>query len=305
MGLVEHQGFQPQGEIGVPRQAAALGAAGPEPVHQDPHRRAGLAGVAAGPIDMLAAAAEAQAHQFAVHHRIHQPAGGGHLGTRQVLRQVAAGIRRRRVDLEAEDAGKDLGRETHGRDSKGLLTSPKVHRPGGPTSAVNRWTPGELAPGYLPRAQGSEMGRIHLTVDDTEIMGREKAYQMGQRDLGGVGPAREHGLAVERPADGDAIQPPRQFRAVFAFDPGLERVCMARLVQCAVCRDHRGGNPGAAGAGAGRRALPHHPGERRVHPHLVIGPGEAFLEGAGNLEFGGKQHHARVRRPPQDGFARD
>jgi hypothetical protein len=52
------------------------------------------------------------------------------------------------------------------------------------------------------------MGGIHLAVDDTEIMACEKAYQMGQGDLGGVGPAREHGLAEERPADGDAIEPP-------------------------------------------------------------------------------------------------
>ena len=56
------------------------------------------------------------------------------------------------------------------------------------------------------------MGRIHLTVDHTEMMEREKAYQMGQCDLGGIGLAREHGLAVERPPDGDAIQPPRQLR---------------------------------------------------------------------------------------------
>ena len=56
---------------------------------------------------------------------------------------------------------------------------------------------------------------------------------------------------------------------------------MTRLVQRAVSRDHEGGNPGAAGAFPGRCALPHHPGERRVHPHLIIGTGEAFLEGNG------------------------
>ena len=104
MGLVEHQGLEAHGDIRVPRQGngAGRGWAGTRP-HRDPHRRAGLAGVAAGAVDVVAAAAEAHAHQLAVHHRIHQPAGSGHLGTGLAFRQVTAWIGRRQVKLETED----------------------------------------------------------------------------------------------------------------------------------------------------------------------------------------------------------
>jgi hypothetical protein len=100
------------------------------------------------------------------------------------------------------------------------LHAPSARQSGFPGKSLEQGR--KLAPGNFPRTQGSQVGRFHLTVYDAEIMGREEARQMGQCDLGGVGLAREHGLAIERPADGDAIQAPRQFRAVVAFDPGFE-----------------------------------------------------------------------------------
>lgn len=76
---------------------------------------------------------------------------------------------------------------------------------------------------------------------------------------------------------------------------------MQVLVRCA----HLGHNPGAlllrpGGAGAGLN----HPGKGLIHGHHIAAGLERTAEAAVEVQGFGKQHAARVRRPPENGAAR-
>ena len=121
------------------------------------------------------------------------------------------------------------------------------------------------------------MGGVHLTVDQAESPALELAHQVHERDLGGIGDAREHRLPVEHAPDRDAIEAADQF----AVDPGFDRMGVARR-RAGPCR------PAIIGgvihvpslAEPRRRAALHHGPKRGIGAHLVIAAAQAL--GAAN-----------------------
>jgi hypothetical protein len=94
------------------RTGPALAAVGLEALHRDAQRHAGLALVAMGAVGEQAAAAEAAGHQGGIGFSVDQVAGRGHLGTRRLVRQVAARVGRRGVELQRGE--RKLFRVGHG-----------------------------------------------------------------------------------------------------------------------------------------------------------------------------------------------
>src|SRR6185503_5567886 len=87
-----------QGLVLLP--GAALRAVGVELPDRDAHRHAGAAGVAMRAVSEDAAAAEAGLDQVAVQLGVDEMARRRDLGARHAVRQVAARIRRRYVELQ-------------------------------------------------------------------------------------------------------------------------------------------------------------------------------------------------------------
>src|SRR6185312_5024219 len=90
-------------EVGVARERAALRARGLELPGHHPHGEARMAVVAIGAVRERAAAAEARGDQRAVGFRVDEVAGRGDLRARELAGQVAARIRRCRVELQVRD----------------------------------------------------------------------------------------------------------------------------------------------------------------------------------------------------------
>ena len=117
----------------------------------------------------------------------------------------------------------------------------------------------ERGSGNLARAERGEVRGVHLTVDDAERPPLELRDEMDERELRGVGHAREHRLAEERAADRNAVQAADKI----AVNPGLDRVRVAGVVEGAVGLDHLIGDPRAGLARPRRGARLHHVGETR------------------------------------------
>src|SRR4249920_2902001 len=79
---------------------AALGAAGAELSRDDAHRHAGAAAVAIGAVGEGAAAPEARPNQLAVDLRVDGMTRGSDLRARQLIRQIAARVGCRGVELQ-------------------------------------------------------------------------------------------------------------------------------------------------------------------------------------------------------------
>ena len=134
-----------------------------------------------------------------------------------------------------------------------------------------------------------------------------EADQRGQRDLRGVGAAREHRLAENSAADRHAVQAAGQL----AVDPGLDAVRVAGAVQGARRRAPsraRSRCRSGPSRGACAQALDH--ARRSAWSMRISQPGR----GAGSarsvlrsercsLKRADLQHHARVRAPPQHRLA--
>ncbi len=87
-------------EAAVLLPGTALAAVGPEFARQHAQRGTGLATVAVGAVGEHAAAAESARHQVGIHIALDQVAGRGDLGPGLPVRQVAARVGRRRVELQ-------------------------------------------------------------------------------------------------------------------------------------------------------------------------------------------------------------
>src|SRR5258706_1036629 len=85
------------------RDGAALRPGGLEFAHHDAHRDARVAMIAIRAVGEGTTAAKAGRHQRAVRVRVDQVAGRRDLRTSELPRQVAAGIRRRRIELKVRD----------------------------------------------------------------------------------------------------------------------------------------------------------------------------------------------------------
>jgi hypothetical protein len=108
----EAQAHHPGLEAGMGCPGAALAAGGPEAGHRHAQRLAGAAAVAVGPVGEHAAAAEAAGDERRVGLGVDQVAGRGHLGAGHPVRQIAARVGRRRVELERRE--RKLFRMGHG-----------------------------------------------------------------------------------------------------------------------------------------------------------------------------------------------
>ena len=138
------------------------------------------------------------------------------------------------------------------------------------------------------------MRRRHLHVDQLHA---HRARVLGQRDerhLGGVGPPVKHRLRREEPADRDAVEPACE-RAV---DPDLDAVRPAQPVQpCVGLADGRRDPRLVVVAAVG--AAGHDVVERRVDGHAEPAAAQRAREGPGDVHAVGREHGARIRRPPE------
>ncbi|CPM56167.1 Uncharacterised protein [Bordetella pertussis] len=161
---------------------------------------------------------------------------------------------------------------------------------------------------HRTRAQARQVAGLLLAIDPGHLVAAQESHQVRQGDLGGVGGAREHRFAIEHVPQADAVQAAGQL----AVDPGFDAVHESRRMPAAIGLLDGRADPGAGLAVARRGALVQDPGEGRVDAHLQARGGVVFGAGQGaqalaqrvrGREVGACQHHARVRAPPQDGFA--
>ena len=103
MGAIVGQFAPNYGHLVAITQRAALAAAGLEFPHRNPHRDAGVAVVAIGPIGEGAAATKTEPDELAVDARIDQVTGRGHLRACRPIGEVTAGVWRGRVELQRRE----------------------------------------------------------------------------------------------------------------------------------------------------------------------------------------------------------
>src|SRR6187402_492960 len=99
----------------------------------------------------------------------------------------------------------------------------------------------EVCARNLARAKRCEMRGVHLAIDQSESPTVELPYEMCQRDLRGIGGAREHGFAVEHASQRYTVAS----AAAFAVDPGFHGMCATAPIQRRVRTDHVVGDPRA------------------------------------------------------------
>jgi hypothetical protein len=139
----------------------------------------------------------------------------------------------------------------------------------------------------------------HLTVDQHEPRVVQMAYQGGKAEFRSVVGAAEHRFAEKQLAHRQAIQAADQF----ALIPDLHRMREAATMQFNVGVLHGFGDPGAVGVIPWRGAGADHGVEVLVEGHLVAFLAQQFAEAARDMQFVGKQHCARIRRPPENRLA--
>ena len=163
--------------------------------------------------------------------------------------------------------------------------------------------PQEIGPGYLPSAQGGQVLRVLLAVNQGDAMTAAQADKGRQGDLGGVGFMCKHGFSEHRATQRHAVQAPDEL----PIDPGFHAVGMACQMQFGVGVDHLRNDPGASLAfaflgGAGGDDVP----ERAVDADFAVRLSakclQLFAQRAAQPELSHRQHHARIRCPPQDGL---
>ena len=162
----------------------------------------------------------------------------------------------------------------------------------------------KLCSRHRPRAQGGQVAGVLLAVDGGHTPRPAGRHQGRQRQLGGIGAVRKHRFAEHHAAQADEVQAADQL----AVHPGLDAVRAPEPVPGAVGLHHAGHDPGAvlavarcAGAGL------HHAAEVAVEDDLAARRAQEGLQRlaqrALQLEGGHRQHHARVRAPPQHRLA--
>jgi len=117
----------------------------------------------------------------------------------------------------------------------------------GPRSLRLIWQ-GTLARNFH-RAEARQMFGQELGVEQLESAELEARHQMDERNLAGVGLAREHALAEERAAQPHAVKPADQA----AFAPAFERMGVVAGVQRGVEAQDFVVDPGLLRSGAARR----------------------------------------------------
>jgi len=136
---------------------------------------------------------------------------------------------------------------------------------------------------------------VELCVEQAKAADDQPSHQVHQRHLRCIGLAREHALAEEGGVDGDAIEAADQFPVL----PALDAVRLAAGVELTVQPLDIGVDPSlVAIVGAvriRRRALGHHLGEGRIHPHLEPVLPHRAGEALGHVEGVQREDAAQVR----------
>src|SRR6185437_9024170 len=99
----------------MPLPGTALGTPEHQFIYNNAHRYAGTAVIAVRPVGKGAAAAKASLYQFTVDAGVDEVAGSRNLGSRQLVRQIAAGIRCSRVELQY--GRREIIQLTHGQNT--------------------------------------------------------------------------------------------------------------------------------------------------------------------------------------------
>jgi hypothetical protein len=135
-----------------------------------------------------------------------------------------------------------------------------------------------------------------LAVDESELTLAQELDSARERHFRGVRGAREHRLADEHAAAGDAIQAADEC----AVSPSFERVRPAELMQATVGAGDVRRNPRAAAVMAWLCACGHHVIECGVNAKFEAAGVERAAQAARNLESVRPKHGPRVGAPPQD-----
>jgi hypothetical protein len=293
----------------VALERAPLAASGLERGHWHPQRHAGAAAVAVGSVGEHAAATEAVGDQAGIGVGMDQVAGRGHLRPRQAVGQVAAGIRRRRIELQRRQ--RKFLRIRHAGLAGGSGWGVAVRRAQlRPHSAMIG--PGSRAAAASPAFEvGLELRR-----------GISRAPKLARwrvccwQSMRSMPSARQNATSVHR-AILDAsvrwenIDSPKNMRPMpTPYRPPVSwpsiqvsTLCTRpRWCQAHVGLDQLGHDPGAAWPVRGLLAQAgHHLLEGAVDAQLAAGrPREAaqrLAQRCGQAELGHRQHHAWIRVP--------
>ena len=208
---------------------AALAARRHEGRDRHAQRQAGAAAVAVRPVGEHAAAPKAVGDQARVGVGVDQVAGRGDLRAGHPAGDVAAGVRRGRVELQRGErkffrvCHRDAASSADVRRDAELPPQAQIIGPIlRPEASQVPCRDGciELGARHLPAAERGEVGGALLAVDRLDAAVAAEGDQRRQRDLRGIGAAREHRLAEEHPAERDAVEAAGEL----AVDPGLDAV---------------------------------------------------------------------------------
>ena len=182
------------------RAGTALGAVRPERRHHGTRTGTHARHVAIRPVGEGAAATKAEADELAVDARVDQMAGRRDLRPRRPVGQVAARIRRRRVELQR--------RQRQVVELAHAITSVAAQGPG-PRRRRRVYQFAQLRGKFAPanRARADAPGARSPAGSRSAACPRRRiATRCRQRHLRCVGVAREHRLAEEHAAERDTVQ---------------------------------------------------------------------------------------------------
>ena len=290
------------GQMSVIAQHAPLGAIRLERRDRNPDRHAGAAVVAIRAVREGAAAPKAQPDELAVDAGVDQVAGRGDLRARRAVGKVAAGIRRRRVELQRSQ--RKIVELAHRMPVLAVAAAPRSYRRqpgGGSAECINS----ARCAANIARGIGRAPNVARCAVSCWQSIERDaKALQLrnerDQRDLRRIRLVREHRFAEEHAPERDAVEaadePP--------VAPALDRVRIAPPVQLAIRIDHLRRDPGAALPLPRRaRARADDRAEVGVDARLERAGAHPLAQRARHAELRDVQHHARIGAPPQDRLA--
>ena len=155
----------------------------------------------------------------------------------------------------------------------------------------------EFAARHLAGAQARQMGARDLAVDEPDVAPRHSSTSRARATLEASRSRLNMDSPKNTPAQLDAVQAADQALAAVGLDRVAEsqvRAAARRRRSCprsARCRARSGGAPRRRGWSA-----PKARSTRVVYAAVA----QRLAQASRDLEFVGKQDHARVRRPPQD-----
>ena len=252
--------------------------------------------IAVGPVGKGAAATKAQSNQLAIDARVDQMTWRRDLRPRRPISQIAAGIRRRCVELQRRQ--REILEIAHPCSRSG----PATQSVGGvAVECINSVSASANSVRGIGRAPIDARWSVSCwqSISGTPCRAQHR-NQPRQRHLRRVGLVGKHRLAEEHPAKRQTIQAADEF----APAPGLDRVSVAKRVKVAVGHRHLPCDPRAVLRIAhDARASIDHRSECRVHAHFKVASPDAFRQRARQPILVGVQHHPRIGTPPQQRLA--